>query len=203
MLKTRVLQRLEALSITQWEAARRAGLHRNFVYDLMEGRKQKPQQKTLLALARALQCSVDYLIGNTEEIGSPPPVSEASGQGLPVVGIIEEGAWRRPLKQPRGTVLIQPDARYTGRQSAYLFRGDPHAGLEDGMFVLAVDAGDYERQIGAPAAGNPVIVELRRKALNEVQTVVRPWASGLEMSLRSTDVEAQVVAIVAAAFRLY
>lgn len=205
MLKERVQQRLEALNISHWEASRRAGRHRNFVYDLLEDRKQTPRQKTIRALARALECSVEYLTGASADIGEPPldtSEPEEAG-GLPVVGTIEEGAWRRPTTQPRGSVMIMPDPRYPGRQFAYVFRGEPEGGLEDGMFVIAVDPADYERQLGSPTAGNPVVVELRRKALNEVQTVLRPWSPHLESAQSNREIDARVVGIVAATFRLY
>ncbi|MDQ0301408.1 helix-turn-helix domain-containing protein [Ancylobacter polymorphus] len=204
MLKSRVQERLNALNISQWEAAQRAGLHRNFVYDLLEGRKQKPQQKTLLALARSLQCSVEYLTGASDEIGSPPAASSTDADaGVPVAGVIEDGAWRRPSTTSKGRVLIQPDGRYRGRQIAYIFRGEPSDGLEDGMFVLAVDMQDYEQQVGTPPLNNPVVVELHRKSLNEVQIVIRPWSPGLETSQSSSGIEARVVGVVAATFRLY
>lgn len=202
MLKERVLQRLEDLGISQWDAAIKAGLHRNFVYDLLEGRKLKPQRKSLAALARALRCSTEYLTGESDDIGEPTPLPAIEASGLPVVGIVEDDAWRRPTKQDRGRVMIQPDPRFRGAQPVYLYRGESRDGLEDGMYVLAVDIDDY-RDVADHPAGKPVIVEMHRRSLGEVQTVIRPWAPDIEPSLRSADVDAKVVAVVVATFRLF
>jgi len=69
LLKRRVAQRLEKLKINQFEAARRAGLERNFVSDILAGRKKSIRGDNLSRLAKALQCPPEYfLIENYELI---------------------------------------------------------------------------------------------------------------------------------------
>jgi transcriptional regulator with XRE-family HTH domain len=51
---------------TQDELARRAGLTQAHVSQLEAGARENPQANVVLALARALDCSTDYLLGMYE-----------------------------------------------------------------------------------------------------------------------------------------
>lgn len=62
-LAERVRERLEALGINPFEAARRAGFERSFVNDLLIGRKKSVRGAALLRLATALGCDPAYLVG--------------------------------------------------------------------------------------------------------------------------------------------
>jgi transcriptional regulator with XRE-family HTH domain len=205
MLKKRVAERLEALNISQWEAAERARKNRNFVYDILQGRKIKPQRRTLIDLARALECSVEYLLGESDEIGFPPALDRATDgmDSPPVVGVIEEGAWRSNATVPGGTVKVARDPRYAGRQSLFVYRGADFDGFSDGMMVLVVDFNDYLAEVGNPPAQHPVLVRLKRRALKECQRIIRPWSTNLASTLTDQNAEAIVEGVVASTFRLY
>lgn len=68
----RIKARLEALGINQFEAAKRTGKHEHFIYDFFKGRKKSFPSDGPLRLAHALQCSIEYLAGVSDEVGSPP-----------------------------------------------------------------------------------------------------------------------------------
>lgn len=55
--------------ITGAKAAEKAGLHRNTVQYLVNGRNTKPSKLTLLRLAIALNCSVDDFMIDEDETG--------------------------------------------------------------------------------------------------------------------------------------
>lgn len=62
LLKTRVTERIAALRTNAFEVARVGELERNFVNDILNGKKLSVRGPNLLKLARALRCSADYLI---------------------------------------------------------------------------------------------------------------------------------------------
>lgn len=62
-LKMRVQERLKALGKNPFEAARDGGLGRDFVNDIIIGRKVSVRGANLAKLARALECDQLYLLG--------------------------------------------------------------------------------------------------------------------------------------------
>lgn len=87
LLKTRVEDRIRTLRTNAFEVARKAELERNFVNDILIGKKQSVRGPNLLKLARALSCSAAWLI---DEHAAPP--RDAAGElGLPP-GLEEDGA---------------------------------------------------------------------------------------------------------------
>lgn len=62
-LKSRIEERLLALQLGPVEAAIKGGLSRDFISDLLAGRKRSVHDDKLLPLANALQCSLGYLLG--------------------------------------------------------------------------------------------------------------------------------------------
>lgn len=80
VLKDRIEARLTALGISQFVAAERAGKHPHFIYDFMIDRKQSFKGDGLHRVAHVLNCSVEYLLGQSDEVGKPtPPVTYPTG----------------------------------------------------------------------------------------------------------------------------
>lgn len=77
VLKDRIAARLNALGISQFTAAERAGKHGHFIYDFMIGRKQSFKGDGLQRLSTALECSIDYLTGAADQPGQPPGAAAA------------------------------------------------------------------------------------------------------------------------------
>jgi SOS-response transcriptional repressor LexA len=85
-LKDRVKARLDVLGINAFEAARRGGLERNFVNDILDNTKLSVRGVNLPKLATALECSIPYLLGEEDEPAT------TSRHRLPVRGHVGAGA---------------------------------------------------------------------------------------------------------------
>lgn len=81
MIRTdRVVERMEALGLTAHSAAKQAGLGPDFVRDIIRGRTKDPSSWRLRLLAEVLQCSAEYLLGLTDELGAAPQVVANYGE---------------------------------------------------------------------------------------------------------------------------
>ena len=158
IVQTRIEERLEALGMNPFQAAEKAGLHSSYIYELTSGKKGSIRQKAIPAVAKALECTPEYLMGiadspqaNTN--GTPP--QWASGD-LQVAGIIEQNAWRKPEQLG---LKVHPDTRYDPeQQEAYLVRGDHWRalGIFDGS-VLVVST------TTSPRSGDLVVISSERE----------------------------------------
>lgn len=64
-LQARVRERLKAVGSNPFAAAKAAGLGNDFVRDILRGKIRSPGAAPLRKLAVALDCDVDFLLGNT------------------------------------------------------------------------------------------------------------------------------------------
>jgi len=78
-LKANVESRLEELGINPYEAARRGGLERNFVQDILHERKRTVRGDNLNKLAKALACEPADLIPSAGSRRSGPEYREVIG----------------------------------------------------------------------------------------------------------------------------
>ena len=155
----RVRDRLAVLSINAAEAARRAGLERTFVHDLLGGRKKTIAADALISLADALGCTPEYLVGRSSETQRRP-----SGH-VEISGIIEPGAWRDPTRPPSLPPLpIAGLAVSPNLIKAFLARGETAAriGIIDGT-VVVTEAWD-----GSILPGETYVVRRVQGALEEL-----------------------------------
>ncbi|MCZ8098170.1 MAG: hypothetical protein O9972_09660 [Burkholderiales bacterium] len=83
-LVTRIRQRLADLQTTAFAAARHAGLSRDFINDILAGKKSGQSAKSLTSTAAALRCSVSFLLGDTDETGDPTPGEPLLAPGEPI-----------------------------------------------------------------------------------------------------------------------
>jgi len=89
-LKDKVSARLKDLDRNPFEAARRAGLERGFVNDILNGRKRSVRGENLVKLAIGLDCDPNYLIGRQET----PKSSIQEGPGIVrILGDVAAGIW--------------------------------------------------------------------------------------------------------------
>ena len=95
-LADRVRQRMDTLGINMTAATKRGGLERTFVADLLSGKKQTINAANAAKLAKALECSVDWLLHGKGDV--------APSQGLAVRGAGEaagiEPAGAAPPRRP-------------------------------------------------------------------------------------------------------
>ena len=77
-LTERIEQRMAVLSLNPFSTAKRANLHQDYVRDILRGRVKQPGAARLMSLAGALECSLEYLLGTSDEVGLPPRQLSAS-----------------------------------------------------------------------------------------------------------------------------
>lgn len=65
-LKDRVIERLTDLNKGAVEVAQAHGLERNFIRDIVEGRKKNVQARSMKKLAEALETTTQWLLGDTD-----------------------------------------------------------------------------------------------------------------------------------------
>lgn len=174
-MRARVRERLSALGISAFEAARRVGAERTFLNDLLVGKKETIRPSAIAKVAEVLDCDPDYLIG--AQATPRKPTGIATGM-MPLAGIVEAGAWRGPEGVPVEALPVAPDPRFPPeRQAAYLLRGH-HAdelGLQDGDVLVTVADGQ--------ARDGDIVIARRRKDEGEVELTVRLLEAG---ELRAT-----------------
>lgn len=169
-MRARVRERLSALGISAFEAARRVGAERTFLNDLLVGKKETIRPSAIAKVAEVLDCDPDYLIG--AQATPRKPTGLASGM-MPLAGIVEAGAWRGPDAVPVEALPVAPDPRFPPeRQAAYLLRGH-HAdelGLQDGDVLVAVEDGQ--------SRDGDVVIARRRMDAGAVELTVRLVEAG-------------------------
>lgn len=147
ILRSRIEQRLNDLGINAFEAERRANFKKGYVNDLLtrkpDGtwRKEALRDKALPALARALECEVDFLVGQSDR----PNKSGKGAAGVELEGILEAGAWRSSSRDSwsEERIPVTLDPRFDpARQMVFLVRDDHAAGIgiTSGSVVIAVES---------------------------------------------------------------
>jgi len=83
VLQQRIRTRLRELATNPFRAAVENGLKPDVIRSILRpGKAVNPRADTLKDVARALQCSVAYLAGESDSLGpAPPPESQASPSG--------------------------------------------------------------------------------------------------------------------------
>ncbi len=92
-LVERIEERLEGLGKTAEGASREAGLSRDFIRTLQRRPDTSPKADNLGALATVLGCSVDYLLGRSELLGTPPAAPPVGEVMLPIRANVGAGPW--------------------------------------------------------------------------------------------------------------
>lgn len=116
ILRERVGNRLADLHLNSFEAARRAGLGRDFVNDILNGRKKSVRTEGLRRLADALQCDAGWLIGDSD---TPVFVASAPSEIVFVEADIAAGLYREHsietvsiYERQKYASLLPPDPRH-------------------------------------------------------------------------------------------
>lgn len=200
LIKRRVGERLSSLGYNPFEAARIAGLERSFINDLLVGKKQSIRGSKLPALAAALDCDQEYLLGI-----QPTPRAETDrktvSEGLRISGLCEAFAWRdfdfRPTSLPDLTIL--PDERYPAEgQVAFLVRGDHAAGMgvADGSVLCVALAGTIDAAGRHLRDGDAVLA--RRTKGDLIEITARTYSetkSGVQLVMHPAAGEASSVGL--------
>lgn len=126
LLIERIRARLGALGLKPATAARAAGLHPDYLRNILEAKSLSPRADKLAQLARILQCDLPYLLGQTT---SPAPLAEAPARHRSLRE--EPAAFGHAPPQPA------PDDQLP-------IRGSAEGGAHD--FVVSLQPIDYVRR---------------------------------------------------------
>lgn len=170
--RERIEARLKELDLSKNAASEEAGMDRSMLGKFLKGETKRLGYDRLSALARVLRTTVPYLVGETDVIeeGAASATSSPSTYDVPVVGIVEAGAFRPQGwfdGQNLGVIENGLVKAWEGeRQFAFLVRGDhvDRAAIRDGDAVICIDPWGAEAQIGS---GDLVVVESRSGAVSE------------------------------------
>ncbi len=173
-LVDRIEARLKALGKTPEGASREAGLSRDFVRTLQRRPTTSPRAENLAKLAHALECNVDYLLAETEEIGKPDPLAVPAHVTLPVLFEVAAGPWLAVdelPQEPLGYAEAQAAPEYPFPQWLERVKGDSfNQKIPDGALIHVVDA----LAMGyAPRHGDVVVVTRTRAQGGFVERTVK------------------------------
>jgi len=152
VLVDRLQRLLNERAISARALSRQAGLGDTYVNDVLSGKNASPSIPAVQAIAKALDTSIAYLVGETghqDSVAAPHALA-----AIPVVGIVEVGAFRK-LQTHSNFPLVErplsqsyPDARHfvltVGDASGAASKDGP---ILPGMEVLCVDMADAGLQV--------------------------------------------------------
>lgn len=91
VLRARVAERLGRMQITREAASKRTGLGRDVIRGFMrEDQPRMPGLDRIVALADALDCSIDYLVGRTDDPAGLSAHSKVDDIGADERGVVDE-----------------------------------------------------------------------------------------------------------------
>lgn len=186
----RIRARLEQLSESSFDVSEAIGKNRNFLNDLMVGRKKSFSADMLPAIAGALRCDVAYLLAMQDE-----PIMTGESSLIPVAGSVEPGVWRKVARDPSlgRRVPMRPDPRHPAAlQKLWLVRGDTLDGIDvrDGSAVLTVGLADQSEWFNLLVDNDLVVAEKHRDG-DAMRTLlrVRRDAAGIEFVADGGDLD--------------
>src|SRR5215207_7771379 len=164
IVRERIRQRLEELSLTANAASEQAGIDRSILRKFMNESVKELREHNLKAVAKGLRVTPQWLLGETDDKGESENGFIPNQHDVPIVGIVESGAFR-PVdwfkEADLGWIHNAYDLNFPGEsQFGFVVRGDQmeKAGIYDGDEVVCVDPWDVAVQIGD---GDWVVVECK------------------------------------------
>lgn len=186
----RIRTRLEELSESSFDVSEAIGKNRNFLNDLMVGRKKSFSADMIPTLSAALRCDAGYLLGMQDE-----PIQTGEASLIPVAGSLEPGVWRKAARDPSNgrRVPMRADPRHPAAlQRLWLVRGDTLDGVDirDGSAVLTVTLADQSEWFNLLVDNDLVVAEKHRDG-DVLRTLlrVRRDAAGIEFIADGEDLE--------------
>lgn len=187
-VSARIEQRLKVRGTNAASASRAIGASQDFIRDLGRAETINASASKVLALAQLLGCSVEWLLtGEGEDPDdslSSEDVAHLVGDrgpnvGLPYGGTVQAGHFLpADLLDQSGHkhIPLPRDPRYPrARQYAYKVAGNSMdlAGIKDGMWVVAVDLGDFVEFHGELEDKMNAVVKRTRYSESEIELTVK------------------------------
>lgn len=174
----RIQSRLEATKQNATSASEAAGLGKDFIRDVLRGKKKSISTDSATKLAVALQCPVSWLF---EGEGADSIDSSATESvGIKYGGKVEAGAFRlnQHLDQTSEGrhIPLSCDPRYpVADQYAFEVFGDSmtESRIFEGMWINALDIHAWERIHGEPGDKALVVVARSREGAPERELTVK------------------------------
>lgn len=142
-LRERLRELIALRDMNAKEVSLQSGNSESYVRDILSGRSNNPRMSALQAIAKVLQCDLNYLLGRSDTI-----TVEEMRRGIrpmPVLFIAESGAYRPMLAKlitsETKTINADLSAGYPHAEHfAIAVRDDAmdRAGITEGMFALCV-----------------------------------------------------------------
>lgn len=180
MLRARIAERMHWLEVTPITAATQADLPRDTIRNIFRRDSALPRADTLVAIAKALDTSVSYLVGETVDPGigrwaDPASLEEAVRAAKPVpIRAYVADAWLTPPTDPIGYVDVNVEGFETADLSAFLVNDDSASRVyEKGRIVIVAPS----NQIGIRLGDHTISVRVRGKpGQEEVETTIKEFA---------------------------
>ena len=203
-IRARVAERLQWAELSPIQAATKHGLPRDTLRNLFRRDSALPRADTLADIARALDTSVAFLVGETANPGVEKWADQAQldevvrlARPIPVRAELSDG-FRKPLEEPLGYVDLNVPGFETADLSAFL--------VQDRAMVLFYEVDRVVvtapvRLMGLQLGDHVVAVRMRGEDDNvEVETFIREYAEGSngpELVGQSSDMEVAAIPILA------
>ncbi len=198
----RVQDRVKALGESPITLATKVGLRREFIRDIVEGRKFSVSARSLNLVAQALQCDARYLTGDLDQpwpdqkapvfseeatILAGPGPTKTDGALLTFAGICWSGMWQSLEAPPRvRPVQLAPDPRYPeAPQVVYRLEGVAMFEQARDSFVIGIAADLFTQYVGPISSGVFVVLKRfskDRKAVELSVRVVERTSSGTRLT---------------------
>ena len=172
----RIQDRLDAVGLNPFSAAKAAGLGADYVRDILRGKVKVPSGYRLARLATVLECSIEYLLGETSELGPPPQSSKDEYQPrvshLPIQHRLARNVFRPPEDEnetvPGWSALVFDLDDFSGRKQWLALIEDEHAQpvLSKNTIVHVLDANSDKFKL---EARDILVVERYRDSFSLVE----------------------------------
>lgn len=187
----RVKERLKALGKTGAGASLEAGLNKDAIRNILNGRSRNARVDTMSQLATVLETTIPYLMGETDD--SSPLADGASKRWLVVKHAVGAGFWRESDDAPASgrvesaPVPVTEDNRYRGMaQWLEQVIGDS-AGqrFPAGSYVHVVETPGYQPRVGDYVIVRRLLSDLIERSIRRVAQS----AAGFELVKPPNDPE--------------
>lgn len=142
--KSPFLQRLEIAmnkaGIASRPLSQQAGLSVSYVHDLFSGRTQRPSYEAMEAIAKVLEVSVAFLRGEDNHTPTQQ-TSKVAIEDMPVVGIVETGAFRSIMQTASEIIVARPTSTVhpQAKHFVYMVNDDAMSAAKEGPFLPGME----------------------------------------------------------------
>jgi SOS-response transcriptional repressor LexA len=165
--------RSQGVRMSMRKASMDAGMGPTWLSTVKTGRTEDPRRDSIRRLADVLQCDVEYLYGEQDEIRAANPrpidvpksaVASVAGQIVAVAGVVQAGMWLEidEYFEPRESVVIPMDPSFpSAKKVIYEVAGDSmdRGGIQEGDRIVCWEIWDYPFEL---RDGDDVVVQRTR-----------------------------------------